>query len=328
MFKHFLKSLAIVVFMLLLLKFVAIYNANLSVPKKNLDKLIYSDRNIVEKQENILENNGTLVNCADYSRIHEGKIHIISSIIFFMDPKYKDNLLYKNETKATNEQIWDRIKEVAEVIQDNLNHEAIGTLHLLVETESAFSFVNTIRFENQSKLFVYRNIRIDPDNIFNIALRCFPSRNVLYLSQDITLGEGWNRLNLTNFNKQRVAYVLTRHASPRCITERGTCMKPYRGSNDAYFFYVYKYLDVFANNTLTGVTVVGYGFEVHMIGWLRNVYELDVVNPCQQLVTYHQHCVPIREANRERQGGGNIPHGPLSEYETISNDIITPYKQH
>jgi len=317
------KILAIITWIIGVLLFLVLYSVNRDV--KILVNTNFMPNVVVEKQENVLENNGTLVNCADYSRIHEGKIHIISSMIFFMDRKYKDNLLYKNERKATNEEIWDRIKEISGVIQDNLNHEAIGTLHLLIETESAFSFVSTTRFENQSKLYVYRNISIDPHNILNLALRCLPNRSVLYLSQDMTLGERWSRLNLKKFENQRVVYVLTRHASRNCITEGGTCMKGYGGSHDAYFFYVDKYLDLYANSKLTGVTIVSYGFENLMIGWFRNVYKLKTLNPCRQLITYHQHCVPIREANRIRQAV-TTDLRTLVPYGRISNNMFTPLK--
>jgi len=317
------KILAIITWIIGLFLFLVLYNVNRDV--KILLKTNFTRSIIVEKQENVLENNGSLVNCANYSQIHEEKIHIISSMIFFMDPKYKDNLLYKNQRKATDEEIWDRIKEISGVIQDNLNHEAIGTLHLLVETESAFSFVSTTRFENQSKLHVYRNISIGPHNILNLALRCLPNRSVLYLSQDMTLGEGWSRLNLKKFKNQRVVYVLTRHASQKCITEGGTCMKQYHGSHDAYFFYVDKYLDVYANTKLTGVTIVDYGMEKHIIAWFRNVYKLTTLNPCRQLVTYHQHCVPIREAYRKRQGITLVL--TLVPYGRISNDMFTQLKR-
>jgi len=63
----------------------------------------------------------------------------------------------------------------------------------------------------------------------------------------------------------------------------------------------------------------------NIIAWFRNVYKLTTLNPCRQLVTYHQHCVPIREAYRKRQGITLVL--TLVPYGRISNDIFTKLKR-
>ncbi|CAB4013388.1 Hypothetical predicted protein [Paramuricea clavata] len=225
----------------------------------------------------------------------------------------------EGQTDTRRARLWQRQEEIEETLQKNLNHTLVTAVHLLVNQPSAEQRLSEQNFHNKHKIFVHRiNALPKYRDFFDYVNDRLQNQLVVMMNMDIYIGEGFEMVNKTFLVKSNKAYVLTRHGrlEKKCNMggKRGYCGANYIRSHDAYIFVLTQPLDESVLAELDyDMNVLG--AENRLIWVLRNRVKKRLLNPCEHLKTYHNHCVDIHGSVRPRidkggyKGGGVEPSG-------------------
>ena len=226
-------------------------------------------------------------------------------------------ILYKNESRQNifgiksdvvrNKMINARTMEVVDVLSQNLNHNHIAEIHVLVEDQRTGDYLRRLGLKNASKL----TISVIADTVtmkaqLEYAGNFLLDRVIAICHQDSLFGEGWQNLRPDILKQNKIMYALTRHTeedskcssrSPSANCDPGY---PYLGSHDVFLYHVKERFPEAALKLLDNVTPNLYGMENLLIWMFRQKLGYIVLNPCRILFVHHQHCVAIREKGRRR----------------------------
>ena len=176
------------------------------------------------------------------------KFHVVTNFVPFTSKELRKKLLIDGKP-PTDQQLEERMSEILECLQKNLNNNKIANVHVLVFGEETIIYLQSLQLQNSRKLIVYKN-----DNWPTIldqltyASNYLQGRMVVMCHQDNYIGEGWEKVNHTVLKRERLMYALTRHPSPsKCngTTTATNCGEgyPYVGSHDAFVFFVNETID-------------------------------------------------------------------------------------
>lgn len=239
---------------------------------------------------------------------HFDMFHVVTNFFPFDHADIRKNLLLHFRIPPTDQQIEARMSEVLNCLQNNLNHRFIAFVHVLVWREESVKYLQCLDLENSQKLIIHRN-KESPTMMAQLtyASEHLQGKSVIIIHQDNCIGEGWEKVNYTVLQTQRLMYALTRHPSPKC---NETALKahcgdgyPYVGSHDAFVLHV---TGPFPQEQLAEINVSPnmYGMENVLIWLFQQKLGYKVLNPCKVLKVYHSHCVSIREIGRKRVNVG------------------------
>ena len=237
-----------------------------------------------------------------------GKFHVVTNFVPFTSKELRKKLLIDGKP-PTDQQLEERMSEVLECLQKNLNNNKIANVHVLVFGEETITYLQSLQLQNSRKLILYKN-----DNWPTIldqliyASNYLQGRMVVMCHQDNYIGEGWEKVNHTVLKRERLMYALTRHPSPsKCngTTTATNCGEgyPYVGSHDAFVFFVNETIDRQKLAELD-VTPNINGMENVLMWVYKTRLNYRILNPCKVLFIYHMHCIPIRETGRQRINNG------------------------
>jgi len=237
-----------------------------------------------------------------------GKFHVLTNFVPFNSKELRKKLLIDGKP-PTDQQLEERMSEILECLQKNLNNNNIANVHVLVFGEETIIYLQSLQLQNSRKLILYKN-----DNWPTIldqltyASNYLQGRMVVMCHQDNYIGEGWEKVNHTVLKRERLMYALTRHPSPsKCngTTTSFHCGEgfPYLGSHDAFVFFVNETID---RQKLVELDVTPNinGMENVLMWIYKTRLKYRILNPCKVLFVYHMHCIPIRETGRKRINNG------------------------
>jgi hypothetical protein len=244
----------------------------------------------------------------------ESGIHVITNYPLMTAKPWNEG-----QTDTNISRLWQRQEELEETLQKNLNHTLVTAVHLLVNQPLAEQRLSEQNFHNKHKIFVHRiNALPKYRDFFDYVNDRLQNRFVIMMNMDIYLGGGFEVINKTFLVKSNISYILTRHGreEKRCNMggKLGYCGVSYFGSHDTYIFVLTQPLDESVLAELDyDMNVLG--GENRLIWVLRNKMKRRLLNPCEYLKTYHNHCVDIHGSVRPRinkngyKGGGVAPSG-------------------
>ena len=174
----------------------------------------------------------------------------------------------------------------------NLNHPLIKNLYILVQHNESVRFLQNIDFKNSSKLVIVLSENgITVKDCFTYIAACLQGEIAMLTNSDITVGEGFEKVDPALLRENKLMYALTRHST---YDKYGICdVKLFVGCVDSFLFYVRQFkstdfnlLSISQRNEPGLEQVIMYMFH-REFGW-------KVINPCKILKTYHQHQVPAK----------------------------------
>jgi hypothetical protein len=234
----------------------------------------------------------------------ESGIHIITNYPLMTAKPWNES-----QTDTNRSRLWQRQEEIEETLQKNLNHPLVTTVHLLVNQPLAEQRLSEQNFHNKHKIFVHRiNALPKYRDFFDYVNDRLQNQFVVITNMDIYLGEGFEMINKTFLVKSNISYALTRHGrqEKRCnmTGKLGYCGVSYLGSHDTYIFVLTQPLD---ESVLAefDYNMHVFGVDNRMIWILKNRMKKKLLNPCQYLKTYHNHCVDIHGSVRTRISGNS-----------------------
>ena len=196
-------------------------------------------------------------------------------------------------------------KEYIESIQNNIDHRFVRYLYVLEETwNERQTYKRKLRDPHRKVVFLPFPFERQPNysDIFHIVTHFIEPRRQkddvwMVSNSDIELGEGFHLLHgkVTN----RTLLGLSRHNSTRCQSFN-QCLD-WNGSTDSFIgagpvdYRIIKNLN-FRQNSLGAENVVY--FEFQSAGY-------RLINPCQSIITYHNHCSRERHYSKERIDRGD-----------------------
>ena len=187
----------------------------------------------------------------------------ITVLTNFILHKNESNLFSSVSSVVSKSKVNARTMEVVNVLSQNLNHDNIAEIHVLVEDERTGDFVRRLGLNNTSKL----TVRVIEDTVtmkaqLEYAGNFLLDRVIAISHQDSLFGKGWQRLRPDILKQNRIMYALTRHTNEnsKCPTRNppANCDPgyPYLGSHDVFLYHV---KERFPNATLKLLDVVKKG---------------------------------------------------------------------
>lgn len=243
---------------------------------------------------------------ADLQIEDEGKFHMVTNIVLFTHKAYNVNLLYDNRRPPTEVELEKRQREVEVALQENLNNKNIAAVHVLYFHPAVSMYLLKLSLKNSKKLVLHLTRR-DPSVGVNLDYiqKYLRNKYVILAHMDNFIGEGWDDIDLTRFRTQHMMYALTRHSVTEeypCNAALGASCNPgsmYLGSHDMFIWFSDR---SFSRKLLKDLDIVpsSSGMENVLIWYFRKELGFKVLNPCQRIKIYHNHCIPIREKGRKR----------------------------
>ena len=250
----------------------------------------------------------------------QSKVVLVTGFIDYTLPKYRKMLptLKLISDRPENETIEARHMEVVNVLQINLLHPMLDTVHVIVTSRNTAAYLKSLDLKNSHKLVVKaigKDVGLKEQ--LEYASECLEGRVIAITNQDNTIGKGWdNKEYLKILKEKNVMYGLTRHSTATEDPAHGSkCLwmrEPYNncdlggiywGSHDTFIFQVRKSISSHLKE-LDDVTPDKPGMENVFLWFFNKRLNYIVLNPCKVLFVHHHHCVPIRSMNRPRINGG------------------------
>ena len=203
---------------------------------------------------------------------------------------------------ASNEAILEREKEYKFVLQRNLAHPRVQCIHLLT-TNYSETFQRFKNVENSNKLFIseVKSVEKARDPWDYISDRLL-NKDVMFATADIYLGSGFEEIDSTAMEKEKIMYSISRHVAPEHYTSCGKTSKNYffrdicsryMGSHDGFLLRLREPLPEQFLLQLD-FDLVRFGMECR-VNWLFvKVLNYCVLNPCSILNLFHYHCSDLR----------------------------------
>lgn len=201
---------------------------------------------------------------------------------------------------ADSASINEREKDYKLCLERNLAHPQVQRVHILtVNSTDAVTRFKT--FTSNSKLVISEVKSVDrARDPWDYISQNLVGRDVMFANADNYLGKGFDKIDPTIMDQQRIMYALSRHVAPEhnimcnktSSSIRELCSQ-YTGSHDVFLFRLYKPLpDEFFQRT--EFDLVRFGMENRVIWLFENVLRYCVINPCSILETLHYHCSDLR----------------------------------
>ena len=271
-----------------------------SFPSEILGPRVLNESKIREK---------TPVNMKLKNRKSRGKIKVTHK-------KLSINLVvipFLNYSRGTVEKISRRKQEYRTVMQRNLNHPLVNSIHLLttdpLETMREFN-----NFTNQEKMIVAKVKSIakmrDPFEYISLYL---VGKDVIYANADIYLGTGFDRVDPLVMSRQSILYSLTRQVSDKekCRHSDFCREHKYIGSHDTFLFHLKKPL---TEDFLMHLDfpLPSAGMESVLMWAFETELRYCVLNPCRILETFHLHCSELRSRRIRVNRNGKAKRSPFT----------------
>ena len=203
---------------------------------------------------------------------------------------------------ASNEAILEREKEYKFVLQRNLAHPRVQCIHLLT-TNYSETFQRFKNVENSNKMLIseVKSVEKARDPWDYISDRLL-NKDVMFATADIYLGRGFEEIDSTAMEKEKIMYSISRHVAPEHYTSCGKTSKNYffrdicsryMGSHDGFLLRLREPLPEQFLLQLD-FDLVRFGMECR-VNWLFvKVLNYCVLNPCSILNLFHYHCSDLR----------------------------------
>ena len=241
--------------------------------------------------------------------LEHDKFHMIQNFLLYIDPNFKESV------ERTPEMSKARQKELDNTLQTNLNHQNIGSIHIMFTDKKLPSHIDDLNLKNREKLILKHFDTIPTISMFlQYMEENLQKKLVIVTNQDIEYGEGWDKIDLQKFRDQKLMYALTRNVkekhvkSPNCYGGKVANCNPggrEYGSFDLFAFYVNGKVPKEMVDEMT-YTQAEYGMENVFIWYAINKWGYNVMNPCKVLMAYHIDCYHIDRKGRKRQKSNHI----------------------
>ena len=201
-----------------------------------------------------------------------------------------------------------RLNELLTVLNRKLADERVAAVHIIYHNPLTRLFLTQTDFlTHKYKLVLHQNNK-DPSyaDILRYASKYLLMKIVVFINQDVYLGEGMEKANDRNLLCQKkVSYALTRHGKQErycdmSLNKIGYCNKWYSGASDTYVFCL---TEPISESLLTGSEIDSKSDSLGMENgwiWLFRHLGFKVLNPCSILKTYHIHCIQLHSKNRPK----------------------------
>ena len=209
-----------------------------------------------------------------------------------------------NETKSIL-----REQEHSTVLQRNLNHSLITTVHIMTGDKVGMEeYLRGLDLPNRHKLVVVESEEWDTmRGVFQYISDNLADKDVMYANGDIYLGNGFEKVDASALSKRHIFYALTRLGKQEeaCKMEDfcGGDLQ-YIGAHDAFLFHLKEPIPEEALKELE-FKIWDYGAENVLIGVFNKLLHYCTLNPCKILEIYHLHCSGARRLDRVRINNKN-----------------------
>ena len=195
-----------------------------------------------------------------------------------------------------------RLEELEYVLNKKLSDKRVAAVHLLYNHPYTSHYMHTTRkIYNKHKLILHW-VPEDPTHLDPLLYsnKYLLGRIVVFINQDVYLGEGFERMSKSALCDKNITYALSRYGKQeKYCSMPSTCgKKPYMGSHDTYIYCTKTPLPLEHFGELKSKSD-HYGLENIWI-WAFQQIKYKVLNPCYVLKTYHVHCLNFRNKDRKR----------------------------
>ena len=213
-----------------------------------------------------------------------------------------------NETKLRLRQ-----QEHATVLQRNLNHSLINSVHIMTASKAEMEeYLRGLDLPNRHKVVVVESKQWDMmRGIFQYISDNLVGKDVMYANGDIYLGNGFEKVDANALSSRNIFYALSRLGKQ----EENCKMQDYCGddvqyigAHDVFLFHLKEPLPEGALKALE-FKIWDYGAENILIGVFNKLLHYCTLNPCKILESYHLHCSEARRSDRVRVNTNNTFNG-------------------
>ena len=215
------------------------------------------------------------------------------------------NLVIVMFTSTSNEsKLHLREQEHATVLQSNLKHPMISSLHVITADKNGMEeYFRGLDLQNRHKLVVVESKQWDTmRGVFQYISDTLTNKDVMYANGDIYLGNGFEKVDANVLSKRNVFYALSRLGK-----QEEKCKMPdycggdfqYIGAHDVFLFHLKEALSEQVLKELE-FKIWDYGAENVLIGVFQKLLHYCTLNPCKILESYHLHCSGAHHGNRTR----------------------------
>ena len=197
-----------------------------------------------------------------------------------------------------------REQEHATVLQRNLNHPLISSIHVITaDRDGTEEYFRGSDLQNRHKLVVVESKQWDTmRGVFQYISDNLTNKDVMYANGDIYLGNGFEKVDANVLSKRNILYALSRLGK-----QEETCKMPdfcggdyqYMGSHDVFLFHLKEALSEQVLKELEFM-IWDCGTENVIIGVFQKLLHYCTLNPCTILESYHLHCSKVHYSNRTR----------------------------
>ena len=211
-------------------------------------------------------------------------------------------VLFRNISNDTK--VLFRQQEQATVLQRNLNHPLISSIHVMTaDKEDMEEYLRGLELPNRHKIVVVESKQWDMvRGIFQYISDNLVGKDAMYANGDIYLGKGFEKVDANVLSSRNILYSLTRLGKQ----EESCKMKDYCGgdldyvgSHDVFLFHLKEPLPEEALKVLE-YEIWSYGTENVLMGVFKRLLYYCILNPCKILETYHLHCSELRHTDAKR----------------------------
>ena len=197
-----------------------------------------------------------------------------------------------------------REQEHATVLQRNLNHSLITSVHIITADKVTMEeHLRGLDLPNRHKVVVVESKQWNTmRGIFQYISDNLADKDVMYANGDIYLGNGFEKVDACLLNKRNIFYALTRLGKQEeaCKMEDycGGDVE-YIGAHDAFLFHLNEPIPEEALKELE-YKIWDFGGENVLMGVFNKLLHYCILNPCKILEIYHLHCSAARRNDRVR----------------------------
>lgn len=212
-------------------------------------------------------------------------------------------------TTSNDTVLQDRQKEHVTVLQRNLLHPLISSIHIMTaDKEDMEEYLRGLELPNRHKIVVVESEQWNlVRGIFQYISDNLVGKDAMYTNGDIYLGRGFEKVDANVLSSRNILYSLTRHG-----TQEESCkMKDYCGgdldyvgSHDVFLFHLKEPLPEEALKAFE-YKIWSWGTEQVLMGVFQILLNYCILNPCDILECYHLHCTSVHRNDMIRVNTNN-----------------------
>ena len=276
----------------------SVKSINITNPDKTYMTFTYKIPQFRKNEARVLVNTGdNSTKCMKKDRNSPKDTFDFTLVTWHVPLNSPDYFMY-GQRQLNEEEKEARIFEIISTYQKNLNHPLIKSLYIVTEQWESVHFLQHIDFSNSSKLvLVLSENGVKAIDMFSFISMCLQGEIAMLTNSDISIGEGFEKINPESMREKKIMYALTRHAT---WNSHGVCeYEKFNGNADSFLFYVRNFTSTDFKQ-LSVITQNNPGIENVIIYMFREDLGFNVSNPCKILKTYHQHQVQARNKKGKR----------------------------